>query len=297
MRSLPSRALARDLLRYPLGQIELGTPQRLSVDASPGWPVEHLLFETSHHQSIRALFLPPPRPSSAAMLYCHAHGGAYDIGIDELIHGRAALSSPWLNDLADLGMAVLCIEMPCFGSRLQNESALAKAMLWRGETLFGLMLAELWAAFDWLCEQPDIDAGRIGCMGISMGGTHAWWLAALDPRVHAAISLCALADLGTLIDQGYHDKHGPYMTVPGLLAHGRTGQWAGLAAPTPLFIGLGQQDWSSPPSAIEQVEVDITQAYGSKSERLHWHIEPASGHIETADMRRAARQFIAHAMS
>jgi dipeptidyl aminopeptidase/acylaminoacyl peptidase len=43
---------------------------------------------------------------------------------------------------------------------------------------------------------PGVDAGRIGAMGLSMGATHAYWLAALDDRVAAVAHLCAFAEHG-----------------------------------------------------------------------------------------------------
>jgi pimeloyl-ACP methyl ester carboxylesterase len=46
----------------------------------------------------------------------------------------------------------------------------------------------------------DPDAGAV--MGISMGGTLAWWLAAMDPRFAAAVSMCCFADLGRLVETG-----------------------------------------------------------------------------------------------
>jgi dipeptidyl aminopeptidase/acylaminoacyl peptidase len=48
------------------------------------------------------------------------------------------------------------------------------------------MLGDLAAGLDALAADPDVDAGtRIGAMGLSMGATHAYWLAALDDRVAA----------------------------------------------------------------------------------------------------------------
>lgn len=280
------------LLGAPVGDLRLGDPVRVESRDLGGMRVQQLTFAASHGETIPALFLPPTRRDSPAVLYCHAHGARYDIGLRELWEGRPALSAPWLADLAAMGAAVLCLEMPCFGARTSEEGALSKALLWRGRTLYGQMIAELWAGMDWLTAHPMIDARRIGTMGISMGGTHAWWLAALDPRYACAVSLCALSDLDALIDMGLHDRHGPYMTVPGLLAHCRTGQLAALAAPTALFVGLGLKDWSSPPEAVERLRTDLDPAYHAATQALEYHIDPESGHAETPAMRAAAQAFL-----
>jgi cephalosporin-C deacetylase-like acetyl esterase len=149
--------------------------------------LRRLIFRNQDGEHIPALHL--PSRTGAAVLYCHAHGGRYDIGMAELTDGRPALQSPYLPAFAERGWGALCLELPCFGARAnQTEGATAKARLWHGRTLFGQMLAEERAALDWLGGRAEVDAGRIAVMGISMGGTLAWWLAALDNRFAAAAS-------------------------------------------------------------------------------------------------------------
>ncbi|MEO1749106.1 MAG: dienelactone hydrolase family protein, partial [Pseudomonadota bacterium] len=202
---------------------------------------------------------------------------------------------PYFEQLISLGFAVLCVEMPCFGARQEpNESSRSKAHLWHGTTLFGRMLHELRCGLTFLSEHPEIDGSRIGTMGISMGGTQAYWLAALDDRVNAAVSLCAFADLECLIASGNHDKHGHYMSVPGLLKTASTGQIAGLAAPRPLFVGVGMEDWSSPPDCFAVARDEVEQIYAQRSAPNSFtiHIESDAGHEETAAMRQAVIDFL-----
>ena len=100
-----------------------------------------------------------------------------------LIDGRPAWLDPPGLALARRGFVALSIDMPTFGSRSGvTESAAAKAALWHGRTLFGQMLGEQAAALTWLAARPDVDQARIGMVGISMGATLAYFLAALDPR-------------------------------------------------------------------------------------------------------------------
>ena len=56
-------------------------------------------------------------------------------------------------------------------------------------------------AVDYLCTRPDIDASRIGTLGMSMGSTLAWWLAALDVRIRVCVDICCLTDFEALIDK------------------------------------------------------------------------------------------------
>lgn len=228
-----------------------------------------------------------------AILYCHAHGNDYANSRLELLEGRPSLHAPYGPDLTRAGFAVLSMDMPCFGARQQpGEQARGKAHLWRGTTLFGQMLHELVAGISLLSSHPRIDHNRIGALGFSMGSTHAYWLAALDERVKAAVALCSFGDLGTLLETGAHDGHGLYMTVPGLTERFSTGQIAGLAAPRALFIGAGMQDWSTPLDAFSKARAELELAYAEAPEQLAFHVEPDTGHEETPDMRAAALAFL-----
>lgn len=260
-----------------------------SPDDRPG--LRRLTFTNHEGEACPAHFL--PSRNGAAVLYCHAHGNRYDIGIDELIHGRPALGGPWLPEFTAMGFGVLALEMPCFGTRAHlPEAATAKARLWHGRTLFGQMLGEQRAALQWLAQAPGVDARRIATMGISMGGTLAWWLGALCPELAAIVSTACFSDLETLIATGAHDGHGPYMTVPGLLRLTSTGGLCGLAAPTPILHCVGFRDLFTPQAAFETAQRDLDAAYAESPVRPRYVIDPDAGHEETPRMRQTIRQFL-----
>lgn len=235
-----------------------------------------------------------------AVLYCHAHGGRYAIGADELLTSRPALQpEPYGLALARLGIVALAIDLPCFGERAgEAENAVAKRHLWQGTTLFGEMLADLSGALDLLAGWPGVDRSRIGAFGISMGATLGFWLAALDPNIRCLAHLCCFADLGELVRQNGHDRHGLYMTVPGLLKHWRTGEIAGLAAPRRQFAAMGACDPLTPPDAIALALQDVRAAYvaagaGDCFEAL---VDPETGHAETPEMRARVLRFFQTAL-
>lgn len=216
-------------------------------------------------------------------------------GASELVEGRPALLDAPGPALARAGYVTLCIDMPTFGERSTvSESAAAKAALWHGRTLFGRMLGEQAGALTWLAARPDVDAERIGMTGISMGATLAYFLAALDARVAVTAQLCCYADFATLVETGAHDRHGHYLTIPGLLMETSTGEIAGLVAPRPQLICIGLDDPLTPLRSVERAFAETSAAYEAKdaTDALVLLTEEGVGHRETPAMRRAVLAFL-----
>jgi cephalosporin-C deacetylase-like acetyl esterase len=194
----------------------------LSVTREKTYTLERLLLDLNGIEAVPAHLVRPladgPYP---CMLYNHAHGGDYQLGKDELIRGRSILQQPpYAQALAERGIAALCIDTWLFGERSgRTESELFKHMLWHGQVLWGMMVFDSLRAVDYLCSRPDINAARIGTMGLSMGSTMAWWLAALDTRLKVCVDLCCLTDFQALIEARGLDRHGIYYYVPSLLKH------------------------------------------------------------------------------
>jgi len=260
---------------------------RETAEALVGWGAEAPAGEMAMH-------CPEGEGPFPAVLYCHAHGGEYAIGKEELTRGARWTAGPAAPDLLAAGFAVACVDMPGFGARQVEapESALAKAALWRGGSLFGEMLATQRAALDRMAADPRVDATRLYTWGVSMGAALGSWLAALDQRVAGAVNITMLADIAPLIEEGAHDRHGPYLTVPGLLAHGDQGEVAALIAPRPFFVAHGGQDHLTPPGARDPALATLRGAWGD-SPALDIHAEPEAGHGETPKMRAAALAFLA----
>ncbi len=66
-----------------------------------------------------------------------------------------------------------------------------------GATLMGERIWDLMRCVDYLESMPQVDAKRIGCAGLSLGGELAMWLPAMDERVYASVS----AGFLTMMDQ------------------------------------------------------------------------------------------------
>jgi len=253
-------------------------------------------FISSINETIPAYFLRPrgdgPFPT---IIYCHAHGETYDKGRVELLKGRKSLLSDYGSFLSTKGFAVLCIEMPCFGSRqIPNESSRSKSLSWYGKTLFGQMISEQMAGVDFLVKNHFVKKNKIVSFGLSMGATHSFWLAAMDRRINSSIHMCSFSDLATLIQTGAHDFHGHYMTVPGLLNNYTTSQIAGLIAPRPQLICVGLKDVFTRSKSFSKAKKDLISIYKKYSahKKLIFCIENKSGHRETIKMRRKISKFL-----
>lgn len=288
---LPERLRAKfEIGRHPL---------RFIGEEAIGPATSRVRFQTSLGAPVGGyLMCPEGARAGPVVLAIHAHGGAYEIGARELLDGRPAQPGPLGPALLQRGIASLCLDLPCFGERaVVSEGSAAKAALWAGRSLAGQMLGELHSQLDWLAGDPRFDARRIGAYGLSMGATLGYWLAAVEPRIAALAQLCCLADLDRLIAAGAHDRHGIYLTVPGLPRLARNGVIAGLMAPRPQLVCLGAQDALTPPDALAVALDDLKSGYATAPDALEILLDPDVGHQETPEMRARVLAFFTRHLS
>lgn len=263
-----------------------------------GYVFERLALDLEGGGTVRALLTRPVGAGGRrpAILYGHSHGDRHDIGASELVDGREYLLSPFGPLLARAGYVSLCMDMPTFGDRDDVlESAAVKAHIWYGTSLIGQMLSEQAAALTYLASREDVDPSRIGAFGISLGSTLAYWHAALDTRIRAVAHLCCYADYATLVELGAQDRHGLYVLVPGLLRHTSTGEIAGLVAPRPQLICVGDADELTPPPSIERALATTRPMYeaAGAGDALEVLVQPGVGHRETPEMHKRVMAFFA----
>jgi dienelactone hydrolase len=259
-----------------------------------GYMLETLMLDLNGIEMVPAYFVKPLDAAERlpCIVYCHAHGSEYDLGKAELLHGRKAIASPYADALTGRGCAALCIDHWCFGERRgRTESSVFKEMLWRGQVLWGMMVYDSLRAVDYLVSRADIDPDRLGALGLSMGSTMAWWLAALDPRIRVCVDICCLTDFTALIEANNLDNHGVYYYVPALLKHFTTAQINALIAPRPHLSLAGNYDPLTPPAGLERIDRELKAVYADTPER--WQLKRYNcGHFETAAMREEIMRFL-----
>ena len=259
--------------------------------------IERLLLDLNGIEQVPAYFTKPKNSSGKlpVVLFNHSHFGQYNVGKDEYLFGRKEMQSPpYAVALAREGYAGLCIDAWAFGKRAgRSEQDIFKDMLWKGQVMWGMMVYDNLRALDYLETRSDVDMKRVGTMGMSMGSTMAWWLAALDERVKVCVDLCCLTDFDELIKENGLGLHGIYYYVPDLRTHFTTSQINALIAPRPHFGLAGRYDPLTPVAGLEKIDSVLKVAYQAAGAPDAWQLKiyPVA-HVETEDMRKDILAFL-----
>ncbi len=269
----------------------------VAVEEREGYVLEKLVLDLNGEEAVPAFFVRPRDATGRlpVVLYNHAHGGHYEIGKEELVSGRGALQKPaYAEVLTAMGYCALCLDTWAFGERQgKTESEIFKEMLWSGRVLWGMMVYDSIRALDYLESRADVDPSRIATMGISMGSTMAWWLAALDERVRVCVDLCCLTDFQAIISSRGLDRHGIYYFVPGLLKAFTTAEINALIAPRPHLGTAGRYDQLTPVDGLDRIDAELRRVYQAAGAPGAWTLTRYDcGHQETAAMRREVVEYL-----
>lgn len=208
------------MIRSTLWELIGGMPDRTplnarvtgTMDRGP-YRIENIVFESFPKVYVTAnLYIPtggkPPYPAILAPVGHSENGKAY--------HYYQHL----YQNLARQGYVVLSYDPFGQGERLQytdpktgrslygptgEHTQAGRPMVLMGES-FALYCA--WdgiRGLDYLVSRPEVDAGRLGCTGQSGGGTMTMFLAALEPRLRAAV----------VSDGNTENVAGPFFDPPG----------------------------------------------------------------------------------
>jgi hypothetical protein len=273
------------------------TAHTINTEERDGYLLETLSLDLNGIEPVPAYFVRPLDASGPlpVVLYNHAHGGDYVLGKDELIDGRSALQNPpYARALTEKGYAALCIDTWAFGERRgRTEGEIFRQMLWDGQVMWGMMVYDSLRAMDYLVSRPDVDAERIATVGISMGSTMGWWLAALDERVKVCIDLCCLTDFDAIEAIGNLEGHGVYYYVPRLRQHFTAAGINALIAPRPHLALAGIYDRLTPVAGLDRIDDELQEVYAAADAPEKWQLlRYPCGHLETAGMRAAVLAYL-----
>jgi hypothetical protein len=274
------------------------TAQKITEEEHENFILEKLVLNLNDTDPVPAYFVKPKKHEGKLplILFNHSHGGFYSQGKDELVAPVSPyMSKPcYAEQLAQLGYSALCIDAWGFGERRgKSESEIFKEMLWTGRVMWGMMVYDSLRAIDYAVTRPDVDTGRIGTLGMSMGSTMAWWVAALDERIKVCVDICCLTDFQALIEARGLDRHGIFYYVPKLLKYFSTAEINALIAPRAHLSLAGNYDLLTPVSGLDLIDAELMKVYKEEGASEAWKLlRYNTGHVETAAMRQEIIKFL-----
>ena len=251
-------------------------PVTLETRAFKGYRREKVVFDSRPGVSVLAyLLLPDNAPAAAVSVICiPGHGRGVDdlVGIDDRGRDRtdkAGYQHDFAIQVAEAGMAAVAIEPMAFGCRRDPANArrglaqkgcepAAGGALLLGETMIGWRVWDVLRTLDYIATRRELDASRVGCMGISGGGTTTLFAAALEPRIRAAM---VSGYLNTFCDSVGSLAHCVDNYVPGILNWAEMHDVAGLIAPRALFAESGEKDPIFPIAASVESFKQVREIY------------------------------------
>jgi dienelactone hydrolase len=143
----------------------------------------------------------------------------------------------------------------------QNESLVGRSLFTAGITWPGVILWDDIRALDYLASRPEVDAARLGCVGLSVGGYRSYLLAALDERIKAAVDVGWITSFGAQIRQHVIHTVGLSFHINGLYRYLDFPDLAALAAPRALMVINGSQDRLFAPDGVTAAFDTIGRLY------------------------------------
>jgi acetyl esterase/lipase len=159
-------------------------PRYSEAVETPKYVRKKLTFAVAPGDRVPAyLLLPRGRPGRRPAVLClHSTNGKLGKGEPAGVGGQRR--RPYAAELAERGYVTLAPDYPSFGE-YPYDFAKGPFPSGSGKAVWNNMVA-----VDLLQSLPEVDPGRIGCVGHSLGGHNSMFTAAFDPRVKAVVSNC-----------------------------------------------------------------------------------------------------------
>ncbi|MBR2699745.1 MAG: dienelactone hydrolase family protein [Clostridia bacterium] len=280
------RAGIRDMIIDTLGNIpprpEAPEVEVYETGETPIMTFEKFYMNDAYGDNVPGtIYIPRELDGKApAILYLHYHGDEFETGQNEVLFSwpLADDGQPLVDEFIKRGYVVMAIDAYAFTTRsgqgpgydpntgeketgLAEEASLYKYFTVQGISYMGMIIRDDQCALDYLTSRPEVDAERIGITGMSMGGTRANWLAALDERVKVTVSVACLTRMQDFIKTGNIKWHAFFNWVPGMLARFDTEQVVSLIAPRNYVQLMGTEDIGSPVTGVRYIEEKMKEVY------------------------------------
>ncbi|MDO8589514.1 MAG: alpha/beta fold hydrolase [Armatimonadota bacterium] len=288
----------RSLIRKLLGPVPPRVPlnPEITEEIDMGdYTRKRVIFDADAYATVPAYLLVPKgikrgekRP---AILAAHGHGwGKIDVcGIGDGEDRKsfiAALNYDYAQQFVRRGYVVIAPDWRGFGERASNgdwsragrDSCNVNYLAYgyQGYHLIALQINDGKRAVDYLQTLPEVDPKRIGCVGLSYGGTMTTYLSAFEPRIRVACISGYLSSLEDAISMRGLGNFCGAQFMPGLAKYGDISDVASLIAPKPLVVEMGEQDTCFVIDDMKEAYERVRSAYKVRGypERIASDIHP-----------------------
>jgi dipeptidyl aminopeptidase/acylaminoacyl peptidase len=295
-------------------------PLSPEVETLPGAPSivrEHFAFSAQEGERVPGVLLKPRDGSSRrpVVILLHGTGGSK--------------SDPQILKLAESlvarGFIAVAIDGRYHGERARpgarsTEYVAAILRAYRTPGAHPFLYDTVWDVMrliDYLQTRPDVDAARIGVMGISKGGMETYLAAAADPRIAVAVPVIGVQSFRWALDHdAWQSRVGTFQAavdaaaadagvkavdaafvrrfydrlVPGIFAEFDAPAMLPLVAPRPLLAINGDSDARTPLEGVREAAAAAERAYRAAraQDRFVLHIQPQTGHAFGEPAQQAA---------
>ena len=197
------------------------------------------------------------RPTATALV----RRGYVVITIDAFAFGeRRILMDPDLKYGWDRAKYSLADVAYLNGRCSSKEATLVRSLTYAGLTWPGIVSWDDMRTVDYLVTRPEVDPERIGCVGVSMGGWRALFLAGLDDRIAAGCVVGFMSTVRPMIRR-HMDTHSFVHFVPALHRSLDLPDVVALRVPKPLLVLQCRQDGLFPLAGMEESLRKIAAIY------------------------------------
>ncbi len=185
-------------------------------------------------------------------------------------------------------------EISTFNRRSQqSEQLVARTLFAAGITWPGVILWDDLRTVDYFRTRPEVDAKRIGCVGLSVGGYRSFVLAALDERIQAAVNVGWMTSLASQIKRHAVNSIGLTFHIIGLYRYMDFPDLAALIAPRAVMVMNGAQDRLFAPEGVRAAFDKIARCFAKAgvSERQRCRLFDLP-HVFNQEMQAEAWEWI-----
>ena len=287
-----------------------------------GYTARKIEFNLTRYSRVTAYVLVPdgegPFPGIVAL---HDHGGHYTIGKEKMIRpfgvGQEVYddSDKWVEGLyegqyvgdylARNGYVVISTDALFWGDRGRKEGPdgkkfanVAGNFMMLGRNMSAWMTFEDMYATEFLASLPEVDADRIGCIGLSMGAYRSWMLAALSPIIRAGVAVCWMTTTDVQLSWEYGRESGGFANnLIGVRNYLDYPHIASLACPASMYFVNGETDKLFQPHSVLDAYATMHAVWDSQGvgDRLRTELLPM-GHEMPLSVQKSSLDFLNNAL-